>query len=78
MSPPVQIKWDEIFESVDDMILGIQSIHYIMFEQFDEMKRILNDNDVFNMDIVTIIVEYLWVPLPTIDNIDMFEPIGSL
>ena len=58
-------KWEEKFETVDDMILGIDDIHYIMFEQ-KEMIQVLYE--IIDQDYVCdIVVRYLWMTLPQIE-----------
>ena len=69
-----KLDWRERFESIDHMVFGIDVVHYPMFVHLEEMKKV---HDVLKCDITEeaaadIIVGYLWLPLPTIDNIDTF------
>ena len=53
------------------MISGIDAVYYIMFTYLEEIKGI---HDIINLhllheDAAAIIIEYLWLPLPTIENI---------
>lgn len=68
-----RVKFDIEFESEDDMIFGIEAIHYIMFGQLQDVRIILFNNDVLRKEILLIIAEYLYIPLPTVDSIDNFK-----
>ena len=56
------LPYEQVFGSVDDMILGIENIHYIMFDQVDMVKSL---SDSIEQDyICDIVAGYLWMSLP--------------
>ena len=72
-NPGVRINFDEMFDSVEDMMLGIDMVHYSMFTQWGYIDKILKKiDDVFDDDIISVIAQYLWLPLPSINNFEEF------
>ena len=67
------LKWEGTFESVDDTLRELDAIHYIMFDQSDAISECLLQNDMVMPEIASIIASYLWMELPTIQNIDKFR-----
>ena len=70
--------WQARFTSAECMIHEIEEVHYIMFGQYEQLKTTVYNNDVFSTEISSIIVEYLWMPLPKPDNIIDFQMSLSL
>ena len=73
----ISLRWQQIFDSVEDMILGMDAVYYLMFGQLEEVKIVYdvlyNVEDEFEYHIADLIAEFLWYPLPTISNIDTFQ-----
>ena len=70
----ITLKCDEVFESVDDILFGIDSVHYIMFEQHQIVDTINSINGAISAEVTSIIVEYLWATLPTTEAFDEVQP----
>ena len=66
------LKWETKMGSVDDMINGIDTVYHIMFVGLIEMREIYDSikSHALNEDISAIIVDYLWISLPTTDNVN--------
>eukprot|EP01083_Nonionella_stella_P073660 199392_1 len=67
------LPFKETFDSVSNMMSGIETIYKIMYGQNEEaecLKQTLND--VMHSNLIDIIVEYLWYPLPKCTNMDEY------
>ena len=71
-----QCEWNDVFASVEDMMIDIEDIHHIMFGQLSENEMqecILHCGVEVVPLIVSVIMEYSWLPLPTTESIDNFR-----
>ena len=63
--------WRKTVGDVKKMMKAIKRIHYIMFDQYEEIKAM--NQYVENEDIAGIISEYAWLELPSYDKIKQFQ-----
>ena len=66
-----EYKLEDVFESPESMILGVNVIKKTMFNQIKEIECVYKYIKV--KDIASILVQYLWLQLPNHQNIDEFQ-----
>ena len=68
--------WNQAFESSEEMLIELDAVHYLIFDQFQEIKVMYDVLENIIGDTLGIVAEYMYIPLealPTIDTIDHYQ-----